>query len=319
METMKRIEVKSILNKQKHRDDWFLTDYSVNPFSGCTMNCTYCYIRGSRYGANMASSFSVKSNAVELLEKELKRRAEKKQHGFIAMSSATDPYLPIEQKLQITKRLLEVILRYRFPVAIGTKSPLVLKDLQILKEIDQSAILPEDLKKTVGRGVMVSVSLSTLDEDLSALLEPGAPSPTERLDIVRTCVSEGLFAGIAFMPVLPFLSDSAVHLESMIRSAKEFEAHFVFVGGLTLFGTGAADSKTLYYDFLKKHYPQLIPQYKSLFRVFSPPKQYVERIDKTARDFCAHYGVRYRLANMQRSEDHGDETQPCCDAGTSAH
>jgi DNA repair photolyase len=294
---MKQFEAKSVLNKQKRRDDWFLTDYSLNPFSGCTMNCTYCYIRGSKYGENMASTFSVKSNAVELLEKQLKRRAEKRQYGFIAISSATDPYLPVEQKLQVTKRLLDIILKYRFPVAIGTKSSLVLRDLQILKEIDKSAILPDDLKRIVGRGEMVSVSVSTLDEGLAGILEPAAPSPRERLEVVRKCVSEGLFTGIAYMPVLPFLSDSAEHLEVMIRSAKECEAQFVFVGALTLFGNGAADSKTLYYSFLKKHHPQLIQQYKSLYRVFfSPSKNYVARIEETARNLCAHYGVRHRLA-----------------------
>lgn len=134
---MKQIEVKSTLNKQKRRDDWFLTDYSVNPYSGCTFNCTYCYIRGSKYGENMAKTFSVKSNTVELLNRQLKRRAEKKEHGFIALASATEPYLPIEQKLQVTKQMLEIILKYHFPVAIGTKSPLVLRDLQLAKHYPQ--------------------------------------------------------------------------------------------------------------------------------------------------------------------------------------
>ncbi|RLF44248.1 MAG: radical SAM protein, partial [Thermoplasmata archaeon] len=106
------IRVKSILNKHRKRDDWFLDDYSVNPYSGCSFNCIYCYIRGSKYGENMVKSLSVKINAPELLEKQLSRRAEKGKYGIISLSSSTEPYMPIEEKLKLTRRLLEIILKY---------------------------------------------------------------------------------------------------------------------------------------------------------------------------------------------------------------
>jgi len=77
IEMVNEIKVKSILNKHKKRDDWFLDDYSVNPYSGCSFNCIYCYIRGSKYGENMAKTLSVKINAPELLEKQLSRRAKR--------------------------------------------------------------------------------------------------------------------------------------------------------------------------------------------------------------------------------------------------
>ena len=104
------IKVKSILNKHKKRDDWFLDDYSVNPYSGCSFNCIYCYIRGSKYGENMAKTLSVKINAPELLEKQLSRRAKRGEYGIIALSSSTEPYMPIEEKLKLTRKLLEIIL-----------------------------------------------------------------------------------------------------------------------------------------------------------------------------------------------------------------
>ena len=126
------IKVKSILNKHKKRDDWFLDDYSVNPYSGCSFNCIYCYIRGSKYGENMAKTLSVKINAPELLEKQLSRRAKRGEYGVIVLSSSTEPYMPIEEKLKLTRKLLEIILKYRFPVEIATKSKLVLRDLDLL-------------------------------------------------------------------------------------------------------------------------------------------------------------------------------------------
>lgn len=181
------IQVKSILNKQKKRDDWFLCDYTLNSYSGCAFNCIYCYIRGSKYGENMAKTLSVKINAPELLEKQLSRRARKGEYGIIALASATDPYIPIENELKMTRRLFEIILNYKFPVEIATKLTLILRDLDILKEIDKNAILPEDLKPKLKHGAIISLSISILDENLAKILEPGAPKSIERLETMKRC------------------------------------------------------------------------------------------------------------------------------------
>ena len=290
------IQAKSILNKHKKRDDWFLDDYSVNPYSGCSFNCIYCYIRGSKYGENMAKTFSVKTNAPELLEKQLSRRAKKGEYGIIALSSATEPYMPIEEKLKLTRRLLKTILKYRFPVEIATKSKLVLRDLDILKEIDKNAILPADLKPKLKHGTIISFSVSTLDERLAKILEPGAPKPTERLETMKKCKEEGFFTGVCFIPVLPFLSDSEEEIEKTIRTVKEHGADFIFVGGLTLFGKGLTDCKTLYYKFLEKHYPNLVPKYKRLYRIFfAPAKEYQKELEERSKRLCEKYGIKNRI------------------------
>jgi len=213
------IRVKSILNKHKKRDDWFLDDYSINPYQGCSFNCVYCYTRGSKYGTHLAKTLSVKVNAPELLEKQLIRRARKGEHGIICIASQ-EAYLPIEKKLRMTRKLLGIILRYRFPVHVGTKSTLVVRDLDILREIDRNAILPEDLKHKLKRGVIISFSFSTLDEKLAKIFEPGAPKPRERLETMSKCKEEGFLVGANFIPVLPFLSDSDEQLEEMIKTAE---------------------------------------------------------------------------------------------------
>ena len=291
-----KIQVKSILNKHKKRDDWFLDDYSVNPYSGCPFSCIYCYIRGSKYGENMAKTLSVKVNAPELLEKQLKRRAKKGEYGIIALSSSTEPYMPIEEKLKLTRKLLEIILKYRFPVEVATKSRLVLRDLDLLKEIDRKAILPNDLKPKLKRGVIIYFSISTLDEKLAKILEPGAPLPKERLEIMKRCKKEGFLVGVCYIPILPFLSDSEEQLDEMIKTAKDYGAIFVLVGGLTLFGKGPADCKTLYYKFLEKHYPELVPKYKSLFRIFPmPSKEYQKELEEKTKRLCEKYGIKNRI------------------------
>jgi DNA repair photolyase len=292
------IKVKSILNKHKKRDDWFLDDYSVNPYSGCSFNCIYCYIRGSKYEENMTKTLSVKVNAPELLEKQLLRKAKKGEYGIIDPSSSTEPYMPIEEKLKLTRKLLEIILKYKFPVEVATKSKLVLRDLDLLKEIDKNAILPVDLKPKLKHGAIISFSISTLDEKLAKILEPGVPKPIERLETMKRCKEEGFFTGVCFIPVLPFLSDSEEQLEETIRTIKEYGKDFIFVGGLTLFGKGPTDckTKTLYYKFLEKHYPDLVPKYKSLYRIFfAPSKEYQKKLEEKSKRLCEKYGIKNRI------------------------
>jgi DNA repair photolyase len=293
---MNEIRVKSVLNKHKRRDDWFLDDYSVNPYSGCSFNCIYCYVRGSKYGENMADTLSAKINTPELLEKELLRRARKEEYGIIALSSATEPYLPVEEKLKLTRKSLETMLKYKFPVEVATKSKLVLRDLDLLKEIDKEAILPQDLRPKLKHGVIISLSISTLDEKLARILEPGAPPPKERLETMRRCKEEGFLAGTCYIPALPFLSDSEERLNEMLKMAKDYGADFAFVGGLTLFGNGPVDCKTLYYKFLEKHHPELVPKYKSLYRIFfAPPKEYQSELEEKAKKLYQKYGIRNRI------------------------
>src|SRR5688572_9000099 len=146
---LNEVVVKSVLNKTKRRDPWFLDDYTINPYSACSFNCLYCYIRGSKYGEHMEEKLSIKIDALEILEKQLSNRAKKNQHGMIVLSSATDPYLQVEKNYQLTRRMLEVIHRYKFPVHIITKSDLVVRGFDLLEKINRDAILPLDLKSAL--------------------------------------------------------------------------------------------------------------------------------------------------------------------------
>ena len=100
-------QVKTVLNKHKKRDSWFLDDYSVNPYEGCSCNCLYCYIRGSKYGENMEDGLAVKANALEILEKQLAARAKKNQYGFVAVGSGTDAYIHHEKEIHDDRRNAE--------------------------------------------------------------------------------------------------------------------------------------------------------------------------------------------------------------------
>lgn len=288
--------VRSVLNKLRKRDDWFHVEYTVNPYEGCSCNCLYCYIRGSKYGENMAEGLAVKSNALEVLNKQLKNRAAKNQYGFVALGSATDAYLPQEADQKLTEGFLNLLLKYRFPVFISTKRDLITRDIAILKAIDQQAILPGDLKSSIGRGLILSVSLSSLNEQVTRILEPAAIAPLKRLELVQHLKDEGFFVGVNAIPLLPFISDTNDELEKIIVAAKEHRADYILCGSLTLFGNEKADSKTLYYKFLERYKIDLIPYYDELYNGFPyPPKSYQAALKERTDILCKKYNIRNHI------------------------
>jgi DNA repair photolyase len=287
-----RKQVKSVLNKHKQRDGWFLTEYSVNPYEGCSCNCLYCYVRGSRYGENMSDTLAVKDNAPAILEKQLQLRARKKQYGFVAVGSATDAYIHQEEQEHMTERLLQLLLQYRFPVFISTKRNLITRDVELLKAIDRAAILPPDLQ-ALGRGVILSVSLSTLNMQATDMLEPGAIAPMQRLQLLQQLKEEGFLAGVNAIPLLPFISDTEEEMEQIVAAAAQHRADYILAGGLTLFGNGTADSKTLYYTFLQRYHPDLIPAYDRLYNQHPfTQRQYQDALRQKANRLCHKYQIR---------------------------
>lgn len=290
---IQEIQAKTILNKKKKRDSWFLDEFTTNAYEGCSMNCLYCYVRGSKYGENMEDKLSVKINAPEVLEKQLQFRVKKQQYGFVVLSSATDAYMPVDAKFGMTKKFLELFLKYRFPVHIITKSDLILQDIDLLKKIDEQAILPDDLKISLDRGTLITFSISSLDRSITDHLEPGAISPIKRLEAMQKIKEAGFVTGLNCLPILPFISDSEEKIEEMIFTAKKYGADYVLIGGLTLFGKEEASSKTLYYKFLERYHPHLVQQYKSLYKIWPfPPKEYHENINEVVKKICAKYKIR---------------------------
>ncbi|MFC1571461.1 radical SAM protein [Candidatus Margulisiibacteriota bacterium] len=292
----REIQVKSVLRKYKKRDDWFLIDYSANPYPYCPFGCVYCYVHGSKYGQHMHDQPTVKINAAEVFEKQLARRAKKEEYGFIGLASM-EPYQPIEKNYRMTRRLLEICLKYKFPVSLLTKSPMVVDDIDILKKINKAAILPQDLRNKLNYGVVVSFSFSTVSDDLARIWEPGAPLPSKRLDALAKCSKAGLKTGAFFMPVLPYITDSEEELDKMFKTVKECGADCVLVGGLTLYGDGPKDCKITYYQMLQKHYPELVEKTKELFKGnWAPSWKYQGDLNKMARRLCKKHDLKYGLS-----------------------
>jgi DNA repair photolyase len=295
------IIAKSILNKAKRRgrDSWFLDDYTINAYSGCSFNCLYCYIRGSKYGEHMEEKASMKSNAVELLDKQLAARAKKKEYGFIVMSSATDPYLHFEEKEKLTRRMLEVILKHRFPVHVITKSELVTRDFDLFHEINKNAILPPDLEQHMKDRVIVTFSFSTVDDNTGHIFEPGAPAPSLRLKTMQSTSENGFLTGVSMMPLIPYISDTKESLANMFNAFKAHGAKYIMPSTITLFGEGKGDSKTLVKRAVGKHFPHLLPKYEKFFGSSTGvPPYYFQAFNQKMREMSQAYNISLRIVSF---------------------
>jgi len=250
-------------------------------------------VRGSKYGKNMEDGLLIKENALQVLDKQLQSRAKRRQYGIVVVGSATDAYIHHEKEFKITEGILQLLLKYRFPVFISTKCDLITRDIDLLKAIDNAAILPEDLGPALKRGVILSVSLSTMNEQIAGMLEPGAIAPLQRLQLMQKLKQEGFLTGVNAMPLLPFISDTEEALDNMIATIKSYGADYVLAAGLTLFGSAKADSKILYYHFLQKFNPSLIPAYDKLYvNDFYALRHHQQLLKERAERLCQKYSIR---------------------------
>lgn len=289
----REVEVKSVLNKTKKRDPWFLDDYTINLYSSCAFNCLYCYIRGSKYGTNLEQSMSVKTNAIEILDRQLYNRAKKQQYGVIVLSSATEPYMSIEKDYELTRNALKLIKKYKFPVHVITKSDGIERDFNLLQDINATAIIPNDLSNRLSKGVIVSFSFSTLDDTVANHFEKGATPPSKRLITLQNTVNEGFLTGVSLMPLLPFISDTTAHLNLLFSTFKASKVDYILPATLTLFGNGKADSKTLILNAIKKHYPQLEDRYNHYFKNSNGlPNFYRHAFSKKMKELSITYGIK---------------------------
>jgi DNA repair photolyase len=198
----------------------------------------------------MAETLSVKSNALNVLEKQLKSRSAKSQYGFVAVGSATDAYMPHENNLRMTEGMLKLLQKYRFPVFISTKRQLITRDIEILKQIDQTAIIPLDLRSRLKNGLILSVSISTMNERISNMLEPGACTPGERLQLLKQLKEQGFLVGVNAIPILPFISDSEKELEEIISGAAAHGADYIWWVDLLCLAVEMQTAKPCIINFL---------------------------------------------------------------------
>ena len=227
--------------------------WSLNPYTGCAHRCTFCFVRAfearadrpfdDRYGR----SIRVKVNIAEVLQRELARR--RWQREKVVVGTATDPYQPAEGRYRLTRACLERLSAARTPVALITRGPMIVRDIDVLSEAARSA------------GASVTFSVPTLDHDVWRLTEPGTAPPRQRLRALRQLVEAGLDVGVGMAPILPGISDSPDSLAAVVRAARDAGATGVWANLLYL----RPGTREHFLDNLARDWPTLLPAYERLY------------------------------------------------------
>lgn len=261
-------------------------DQSINPYRGCEHGCIYCYARpshcylGHSAGLDFETKLYAKTNAAELLERELARP------GYvpktIALGANTDPYQPIERRLGITRAILEVLERARHPVGIVTKSALVTRDLDILSRMAADGL------------VKVALSVTTLDARVARAMEPRATTPPKRIAAIRTLSQAGVPTVVMVAPIVPAINDSEI--EAILTRAHEAGAREAGYVTLRL----PLELKDLFREWLEAEFPDRARRAISLLRSMHGGKDYVSAFGLRQRGsgpYADQIARRFRLAS----------------------
>jgi len=249
---------RSIISRNQSPDISF--DQSINPYRGCEHGCIYCFARPSHAylglspGVDFESRLFAKPNAAELLAKELS--APGYVPKVIAMGTNTDPYQPLEKKMRITRSILEVLRDFKHPVAIVTKSPLILRDLDILSDMASMGL------------AKAALSITTLDRKLARAMEPRAGTPARRLQAIRGLAEAGIPAGVMFAPAIPALNDH--EMEAVLAASKEAGARSAGYVLLRL----PLEIKDLFREWLDAEVPGRVKHVMALVRSMRGGKDY---------------------------------------------
>lgn len=276
--------------------------WSLNPYAGCAHSCNYCYARAyyvradhGNAGDDFETKILVKANFPDVLRRELGRPSWSGEH--VALGTSTDPYQPAEGRFRLTRRVLETLRDHANPLGMVTKSPLVLRDLDILADLAQVA------------QVRIFFTVTTVDLGLWRTLEPGTANPFKRLHVMRRLNEAGVPAGVLLAPILPAITDSVDSIEAVARAAADHGAAFFGAGTLRL----APIVKEHYLGFVGEQFPDLVPRYNRAYVGTNAPREYTKALDARVDRIRARYGFAedsMRERQLVPRTDTNGETAP---------
>jgi DNA repair photolyase len=254
--------------------------WTINPYRGCEFACKYCYARYThefmemRDGLDFERKIYVKQQAAWLLRQDLRKVKRGEQ---IAIGTATDPYQPVEKRLEVTRGILEELaLHHGLDIGIVTKSDLIVRDIDVLRRVAEH------------NSLFVSLTITTLDTKLARILEPRAPRPDLRLDAVRELSAAGVNTGIVCAPVLPGITDDPAALDALVSATKQAGARYIYANALFL----KPCSASVFLPFLEKEFPHLAEGYRKRFggRAFVS-EAYSKRLSELFRSLRKKHGI----------------------------
>ena len=229
-------------------------NYTINPYRGCTHACAYCFARRTHTylnfdaGRDFEREIVVKVNVPELLRRELARPSWNRE--LVALGTNTDPYQWVESRYRMMPEILAALEGAETPVSVLTKSPLVMRDVEIFERMARG-----------GLGVSVNLSIPTIDEKVWRQTEPHTPSPRARLEAVAELRERGIESGVLIAPLMPGINDRPEQVQPIVDGAREAGA--TFLGGAALHLRG--EVRDVFFGWLEEKRPDLVPKYEQLY------------------------------------------------------
>ena len=278
---MEFVKAKTIMTKVKDGNEWYGVDYNMNLYRGCSHGCIYCDSRSDCYHIEKFDIVKGKGDMLHILENELNK---KRLKGVIGIGAMSDTYNPMEIKYQQTRGALQLISKYGFGVSIDTKSDLILRDIDLLKEIN------------LKNNVIIKFTITTPDDNLSKIIEPNVCVSSKRLEAIKLLNDNGIYAGIIMNPVLPFITDKEEDIISLVRLASEYGAKFIH----TYMGMTLRDNQRDYYFYkLDENFPGLKDKYiKTYGNKYNCLALNYKQLYKVFTDECDRYGILYKMNDI---------------------
>lgn len=289
---MQEIEAKSILSTIKYGNEWFGMDYNINLYRGCCHGCIYCDSRSNCYQIDHFDTVRKKKDALIILNKELKG---KKKKGVVGIGAMSDTYNPFEEQEELTRGALKLIEHYAFGVSLETKSDLVVRDIDLFQKIASKHC------------AIVKMTITCADDELSKKIEPNVCVTSKRFAAIQKLSEAGIFTGILFTPILPFITDDDENIKAVIKKAYEAKAKFVFsMFALTL----RENQKDYYFEQLDKLFPGLSFRYRQAYKnnyMCNIPQ--LERKKHIFESECKKYGLLYKMEDIIKAYKKKEEVQ----------
>lgn len=281
---MEYISAKNIVSSYTENNPWFGMNYNMNIYKGCPHGCIYCDSRSDCYGITHFDTVRAKENSTEIIRRDLKSKRKK---GVIGTGSMSDPYNIFEKKYEYTREALKIIDEFGFGIGIATKSPLITRDIDILRKIQTHS------------PVLIKITITTYDDNLCRLIEPNVSPSSKRFESIKILSDAGIYTGILLMPVLPFINDDMHNIRNIVRKAYESGAKFIFAYGMGLALRG--NQMDYYYEKIIKMFPdqKIVKRYMDTFgdsyECESPKSR---ELWEAFVGECNKYGLIYRMTDI---------------------
>lgn len=269
----KEMQCVTACNKLKRKMPY---SWDLNIYRGCEHGCKYCYAMYSHDYLGDEEYFKdiyVKSNVVESLEKQLANPNWKQE--VINIGGVTDSYQPAESVYQLMPDILKLLIRYKTPCIISTKSDLILRDYDLIDELSRITY------------INVAATITTMDETVRQKIEPGGVSSLKRFKMLKTFANTNASTGLHFMPIIPYLTDTYENVDSLYSYASDSKVSYVLPGTLYLRGK----TRGTFFDFIKCNYPHLYEPLKQLYQTGGAPKEYKNELYTMVNSLKTKYAL----------------------------